>query len=224
MPGGIALIVLPVSSTIVKVQFKVYCTYRVGYSDWTVDLALPAGLPAAELRAGLIRRGFARLRVDGAVVELEAAALDDVREAEVVLDRVVLDLARRARLTESIETALREGGGEVSIDVVGVGVQRFAVDFRCAGAEATPFAAGSFDCLTANQCWLYFDRTRDEPIHFTRDTWRGRIRACRGIGAALSTGEVERFDAEHDTVLKDIAGERFTVLHRIVCHMLRFKV
>ena len=63
----------------------------------------------------------------------------------------------------------------------------------------------------------------DEPIHFTRDTWRGRIRACRGIGAALAAGEVERFEAEHDTLSKDIAGERFTVLHRIVCHMLRFK-
>src|SRR5258706_3432394 len=48
-------------------------------------LTLPAALPAAELRAGLIRRGFARLRVNGLVVELEAAPLDDVREVEVVL-------------------------------------------------------------------------------------------------------------------------------------------
>ena len=62
----------------------------------------------------------------------------------------------------------------------------------------------------------------DEPIHFTRDTWRGRIRASRGIGAALPAGEVERFDEEHARLLKDIAGERFTVLHRIACNMLRF--
>jgi SAM-dependent methyltransferase len=63
----------------------------------------------------------------------------------------------------------------------------------------------------------------DEPIHFTRDTWRGRIRASRGVGAALSAGEVERFDEEHGRLLKDIAGERFTVLHRIACNMLRFR-
>ena len=62
----------------------------------------------------------------------------------------------------------------------------------------------------------------DEPIHFTRDSWRGRIRASRGIGAALSPGEVERFDEEHARLLKDITGERFTVLHRISCNMLRF--
>src|SRR5262249_28192462 len=67
-------------------------------------LLLPSGLPAAELRAGLVRRGFARLRIDGAVVDLEAAALDDLRQVEIVLDRVVLDPARRVRLTESVET------------------------------------------------------------------------------------------------------------------------
>jgi hypothetical protein len=63
----------------------------------------------------------------------------------------------------------------------------------------------------------------DEPIYFTRDTWRGRIRACRGIGAALSPEEVQRFDEEHDKLLKDIAGERFAILHRIGCHMFEFK-
>ena len=132
-------------------------------------LALPAGLPAAELRAGLIRRGFARLRVDGAVVELEAAALDDVREAEVVLDRVVLDPARRTRLTESIETALREGGGEVSIDVVGVGVQRFAVDFRCAA------------CGKALE--------RPQPILFSFNHPLGACAECKGFGNVLTYDE-----------------------------------
>ncbi len=35
-----------------------------------------------------------------------------------------------------------------------------AVEFRVAPAEQTPFAAGSFDALTANHCWMYVDAQR----------------------------------------------------------------
>jgi SAM-dependent methyltransferase len=61
----------------------------------------------------------------------------------------------------------------------------------------------------------------DEDIAFTREAWRGRIRACRGIGATLSADEVARFDAEHDRLLRDIAGESFAVKHRIDAHILK---
>jgi SAM-dependent methyltransferase len=60
----------------------------------------------------------------------------------------------------------------------------------------------------------------DEPIEFTRDQWRGRIRACRGIGASLSKDEVARFDSEHQTLLDRTVPDRFSVLHRIDCHVL----
>src|SRR5690606_11531348 len=33
----------------------------------------------------------------------------------------------------------------------------------------------------------------DEEIPFTAAQWRGRIRACRGVGAALAPDVVERF-------------------------------
>ncbi len=60
----------------------------------------------------------------------------------------------------------------------------------------------------------------DEAIPFTRETWRGRMRACRGIGAALSAEEVRAFDAEHERLLERIAPETFSVLHRIDAHVL----
>ncbi len=60
----------------------------------------------------------------------------------------------------------------------------------------------------------------DEPIPFTKETWRGRIRACRGVGASLSTEEVALFDAEHQKLLDEIADESFTVLHRIDAHVI----
>jgi SAM-dependent methyltransferase len=159
------------------------------------------------------------------------------------------------------------------------------IDFRVAPAEATGFADGSFDVMTANQCWLYFDAPRaiaearrvapggrlmvghfswlprldpiaraseelvlrfnpqwsaadwagevpplppwatglrltgffvyDAPVAFTRETWRGRMRACRGVGAGLATDDVAAFDAAHDALLARIAPAEFTVLHRL---------
>lgn len=63
----------------------------------------------------------------------------------------------------------------------------------------------------------------DEPIEFTRESWRGRIRACRGIGASLSRNIVDEFDAAHEKLLKKIAPESFMVLHRIDAHIFEFK-
>ena len=60
----------------------------------------------------------------------------------------------------------------------------------------------------------------DEKIPFTRDTWAGRIRACRGVGAALSPEAVADFDAQHMQMLKQQAPEKFTILHRIDAHIL----
>jgi ubiquinone/menaquinone biosynthesis C-methylase UbiE len=63
----------------------------------------------------------------------------------------------------------------------------------------------------------------DEPIPFTHESWRGRIRACRGIGASLSLDEVAAFDAAHAALLAKIAPDPFTVLHRIDAHVFQFK-
>ncbi len=60
----------------------------------------------------------------------------------------------------------------------------------------------------------------EEPIPFTRDTWRGRIRACRAIGAELPPAEVQAFDAEHARLLEATVPESFTVLHWIDAHIL----
>jgi ubiquinone/menaquinone biosynthesis C-methylase UbiE len=59
----------------------------------------------------------------------------------------------------------------------------------------------------------------NEPIEFTRDSWRGRIRACRGIGATLSPDDIERFDNEHNRLLEAIAPEKFTIPHQMAVHI-----
>ncbi len=59
----------------------------------------------------------------------------------------------------------------------------------------------------------------DEPIPFTREAWRGRIRACRAIGATLSPSEVKAFDHEHEALLESLAGPTFTISHRLDAHI-----
>ncbi len=59
----------------------------------------------------------------------------------------------------------------------------------------------------------------DERIPFTIESWRGRIRACRGVGAALSEDEVKRFDEEHEKLLISTVDNEFTILHRIDAHI-----
>ena len=50
-------------------------------------------------------------------------------------------------------------------------------------------------------------------VHFTRESWNGRIKACRGIGASLSKEEIVAWETEHRELLKQIAPEEFDVLH-----------
>jgi cyclopropane fatty-acyl-phospholipid synthase-like methyltransferase len=59
----------------------------------------------------------------------------------------------------------------------------------------------------------------EAPLEFTRQAWRGRIRACRGIGASLSPEAVAQFDAAHRALLDAIASETFTVLHHMTIHV-----
>ena len=64
--------------------------------------------------------------------------------------------------------------------------------------------------------WFYFD----QQIPFNRERWRGRIRACRGIGATLSAEQVSQFDAEHEQLLQELTEPEFTILHRVDAHFL----
>lgn len=59
-------------------------------------------------------------------------------------------------------------------------------------------------------------------IPFTRESWHGRMKACRGVGASLSPGEIARWEEEHQRLLDDIAPETFEIKHYAA--MLELKV
>jgi excinuclease ABC subunit A len=70
--------------------------------------------PITETLEGLRRRGYGRLLIDGKAIgfdEVERAVLKSRATLEVVVDRVRVEGDLRSRLTDSIETSYREGGG-----------------------------------------------------------------------------------------------------------------
>lgn len=50
-------------------------------------------------------------------------------------------------------------------------------------------------------------------VHFTRESWNGRMKACRAIGALLTEGEIAVWEQEHMKLLTEIAPDEFNILH-----------
>ncbi|MCI0452487.1 MAG: excinuclease ABC subunit UvrA, partial [Candidatus Latescibacteria bacterium] len=116
----------------------------------------------------LIREGYARFRIGGDVVRLEAAPKGAARmkSIDVVLDRVEVDESRRARLLEAIEAAYRMADGVVRIDDVETGATR------------------SFtNKLACTSCGRTFEEPR--PILFSFNTPYGACPQCRGFGSRM---------------------------------------
>lgn len=63
----------------------------------------------------------------------------------------------------------------------------------------------------------YFELTHHEEyllkVPFTRESWNGRMKACRGVGASLPDSEIAAWEKEHLALLEEIAPEEFDVLH-----------
>lgn len=83
---------------------------------------------------------------------------------------------------------------------------------KWSGAGETKHPIKVPDCVYES-----FEETYQEEyeieIPFTRETWHGRMKACRGIGASLSAEEIKRWESEHKHLLESIAPEEFSIKH-----------
>lgn len=70
---------------------------------------------------------------------------------------------------------------------------------------------------------LVYHEEYDLNVPFTRESWHGRVRASRGIGASLSPDELNKWDAEHRKLLDEIAPESFDILHYAAIAVLHKK-
>ncbi|CAN5822546.1 excinuclease ABC subunit UvrA [soil metagenome] len=159
----------------------------------------------------LAKKGYARARVDGELVDLsEKHRLDRYykHSIEVVVDRLVIRKGIGRRLTDSIETALGLAEGLVSIDLV--------------DEKRTIGYSQSAACLN---CGLSFDELA--PRNFSFNTPYGACPRCDGLGThlevdaslivsnhdlSISTGAIRPWSAakaEYFVRMMDAVAERF---------------
>lgn len=68
-----------------------------------------------------------------------------------------------------------------------------------------------------------FHEEYDVQVPFTRESWHGRMKTCRGIGASLSEAEITEWEKEHKAMLQKTAPEQFNVLHYAAMTALKKK-
>ena len=142
----------------------------------------------------LRRRGFGRLLVDGKAVafdEIDPSTLRARATLEVVVDRVRLEGDMRSRLTDSIETSYREGGGAAFAMTVGdqgprspesktVGLPESRVpdpESRSPSPESRLVFSERFECRA---CGIGYETP--QPRLFSFNNPFGACPACHGFG------------------------------------------
>lgn len=61
------------------------------------------------------------------------------------------------------------------------------------------------------------------PVHFTRENWNGRMKACRGIGASLPPEKIAAWEKEHLQMLRENAPDEFDIRHYAAIAVLKKK-
>ena len=126
----------------------------------------------AKLFDQIRRDGFARARVDGALIELDPAAKPPKLDArkdhtiEVVVDRLIVKDGMAARLLDSLETALKFGDGVVVLaSLDGAADERLSSAWRCDVCER--------------------DLPELSPALFSFNAPHGMCPICKGLGTSL---------------------------------------
>jgi excinuclease ABC subunit A len=132
-----------------------------------------------ELFGELRKAGFVRVRIDGMIVRLddvEALEKQKKHSIELVIDRITINPRDKGRLTDSVETALREGKGKIMVEVPGEKIPRVYSE-----ANACPTCGIGFPELS--------------PQSFSFNSPLGMCVECNGLG--------ERLAADPDLVVPD---------------------
>jgi excinuclease ABC subunit A len=145
----------------------------------SISILFRAPVPEAGLGALLMElqsKGFGRIKLGEEIVGI--AAIDpakkdtsgsDLTGLLVLLDRLTVSPGSRARLAESVETALREGKDEVLVEIPGEKTVRFSQALAC------------------TSCGMLFEPP--QPVLFSFNHPVGACKECNGFGNILRYDE-----------------------------------
>ena len=140
----------------------------------------------------LASQGFARAVVDGELIQLnEPPTLEKQYKhtIDVVIDRLVIREGMRQRLTDSIETALKQAEGRVVIDMVDLDEDGSPTDPSRVPEELSgpKYRSFSENLACPNEHPLPIDEI--EPRTFSFNSPFGACDVCSGIGSRLEVDE-----------------------------------
>lgn len=127
------------------------------------------GRNGAEIASELLSKGFVRVRLGEETVNLSEVTMPEKlpETIGVITDRLVIKEDGRARLVESLETALRDGGGKLWAETPGNGeLKRFSSLLMCA------------------RCDIPVERPTPLSLSFNHPV--GACPACKGFGNVLN--------------------------------------
>ena len=114
----------------------------------------------------LRKEGFARVRVDGEMLDIEEVSKlpkTKKHDIDVVVDRLIIKEAIRKRLADSLELALAQSGGLVSVDIPGKRTILFSEKSACI------------------KCGISYPEFT--PASFSFNSPQGACRNCDGLGS-----------------------------------------
>ncbi|MEO1129975.1 MAG: excinuclease ABC subunit UvrA [Planctomycetota bacterium] len=137
-----------------------------------------------DILEALVQQGFIRARVNGDVIDLREALKGggdnplklgryEKHTIEAVVDRIVVKPDGRQRLAESIETALKAGGGVIHVSI------------ETGGAWKDTVYSEHYACAVHPECAL----EELEPRMFSFNSPFGACETCGGLGAILEFDE-----------------------------------
>jgi excinuclease ABC subunit A len=177
-----------------------------------------------------LRSGFSRAKVDGQIVSLEDPPTlhkHDKHDISLLVDRLVVKEGMDARLTDSVETALRESDGEVVVDIPGQEELLFSERRTCCGIaypELTPqlfsFNTPTGMCVACNG--LGFRKVMDPDRVVVDDTlsihggalvpWASATERRKGWTWRFIKQVTDAMGIDRDARWKDLPKDQRTVL------------
>jgi excinuclease ABC subunit A len=186
-----------------------------------------------ELLSDARKAGFARVRIDGMVVRLEdVEGLEKQKKhnIEIVVDRIVVKASERPRITDSIETAVREGKGKLVALVEGERTPRsYSQDNACprCGVGFPELSPQSFSfnsplgmCVDCNglgeRMQVDPDLVVPEPDRSIRDgavaAWGDSVEKDQGWTANIVKALAKQYDIDLDKPWKKLTAKQKNTL------------